>query len=72
MCRGMRKMTKEGYKEPYDRVMINPSVGIVALVHVAHVANINKGGQFWERTSCTMKHRSQMVMERLDSCQHQI
>ena len=59
-------MTKEGYK-PYDQVMINPNVGIGALVHVAHVANINKGCQFWERTSCAMKlrrHRRLMVMER--------
>ena len=50
-------MTKEGYK-PYDQVMINPNVGIGALVHVAHVVYINKGGQFWERTSCAMKLRS--------------
>ncbi len=57
MCRGMWKKTKEGYK-PYNQVMINPNIGIGALVHVAHVANINKGGQFWERTYCAMKLRS--------------
>ena len=54
MCR----MTKEGYK-PYDQVMINPNIGIGALVDVAHVANENVGGQFWERTPCAMKFRSQ-------------
>ena len=61
MCGGMCKMTKEGY-EPYDQVMINPNIGIGALVDVAPVANENLGGQFWERTSCAMKLRSQHVM----------
>jgi hypothetical protein len=35
-------MSKEGYK-PYDQGMINPNVGIGALVHIAHDANMNNG-----------------------------
>ena len=59
----MCKMTKQGYK-PYDQVMIKPNVDIGALVDVAHVANVNLGGKFWERTSCTIKLRKQKVMGR--------
>ena len=54
-------MTKQGYK-PYDQVMINPRIGIGALVDVAHVANVNLGGKFWEITSCAMKLMKQKVM----------
>jgi hypothetical protein len=57
-------MTKQGYK-PYDQVMINPNVGIGSLVDVAHVANVNLGVKFWERTSCAMKLRKQKVMGRI-------
>ncbi len=57
----MCKIKKQGYK-PYDQVMINPRIGIGALVDVAHVANVNLGSKFWEITSCAMKLMKQKVM----------
>ena len=59
----MCKMTKQGYK-PYDQVMINPNVGIGALVDVAGATNGKLGGKFWEQTSCARKLRKQKVMGR--------